>query len=191
MKQQGEEWFDGLIRFIGECRSGKPIADRTDLNMKQEMQCRIIGGSLIAWLEEHGPHLLQERAFLANLRGWERDPFIVFTSYEAGIVAANEILEENSGRFAVLYPQEFSVWLETNPDADYLWHVHVWSLFGELDTTTLRKAAQYALSEGESYMLHKEGTRCGPLFGRGGDHLWKWTGTEAILLQECINQWIS
>jgi len=50
MQQQGQDWFNGLKRFVEECRVKHPIANRDDLKVEEEMQCRIIGGSLIAWL---------------------------------------------------------------------------------------------------------------------------------------------
>ena len=191
MKEEGQNWFRALANFIAACRTKRPIISRDSLTAEAEWQCRIIGGSLIAWLEKHGPPLLQERAFLATLQNWEKDPFIVFTSEQPGLVAAREILEEGPATIAFLYPAEFALWLKKKPDADYQWHVHTWSYFAPLDEETRKKTEKFPLSEGESYWLHKEGTMCGQLFGRGGDHLWKWDGQEPVLLEECINQWVS
>ena len=191
MQQQGKDWFNELKRFVGERRTKHPIANRDDFKAEDEMQCRIIGGGLIAWLEDHGPQFLQERSFLAKLKGWEKDPFVIFTSTEPGLVAANEILQEDPANIAALYPDEFTQWLKDNPDPDYLWHVHMWSFFETPDSAMQEKAKEYPVAQGESYWLHREGTMCGPLFGRGGDHLWKWDGDEPVLLQECINQWVS
>ena len=191
MSKQKIEWFNGLKQFIGECRKKHPIASRDELKVEDEMQCQVIGGNLIAWLEDYGPCLLKERSFLAGIKGWEKDPFIVFTSTEPGLVAANEILKKGPDDIAVLYPKEFTEWLEKNPDTDYLWHIHMWSCFVVPDTVTEEKTNKYTLAQGESYRLHKEGTICGPLFGKGGEHLWKWNCRELILLRECINQWVS
>jgi len=115
----------------------------------------------------------------------------VFTSTEPGLVAAREILEEGYDTISFLYPEEFTEWLAVNPDPDYRWHVQTWSYFTSVDAVTIEKTKKYPLGDGESYWLHREGTMCGKLFGRGGDHLWKWNGTEPVLLEECINQWIS
>ena len=54
-----------------------------------------------------------------------------------------------------------------------------------------KKVENYPIGSGESYWLHKEGTMCGESFGRGGDHLWKWNGSQPVLLEESINQWVS
>jgi len=191
MKEEGTNWFDGLKAFVAACRASRPLLNREDLSTAEEMQCRIIGGSLITWLQKHGPRLLQERAVLAGLENWEKDPFIVFTSEQPGLVAGREILDDGPSTIAFLYPDEFTEWLKYHPDPEYRWHVHTWSFFAPLDVETGRRAKKFSLAAGESYWLDKEGTMCGQLFGRGGDHLWKWDGNEPVLLQEFINQWVS
>ena len=170
MNEQGTEWFEKLKAFLIECRDKRPLITRNDLQTVEEMQCRIIGGSLIGWLKEHGPNLLQERAMLAGLEDMEKDPFIVFTSEQPGLIAANEILSGGQSTIVFLYHDEYSAWLESNPDTNYQWHIHTWSFFAPLDPTTVQRAKKYPLTAGEAYWLHKEGTMCGPLFGRGGDH---------------------
>jgi hypothetical protein len=191
MKTEGTTWFEGLKAYVAECRAERPIKDRNDLSLAEEIQCRIIGGSFISWLRKHGLRLIQERTVLAEREQWENDPFIVFTSEESGLVAAREILEDDIGKIVFLYPAEFEDWAKRHPDGDYRWHIHTWSYFAPLDPATKHKAAQYPLAAGETYWLHKEGTMCGRLFGRGGDHLWKWNGKAPMLLQERLNQWVS
>jgi hypothetical protein len=191
MNEQGTKWFDGLRAFLAECRDQRPLIARKDLSAAEERQCRIIGGSLIRWLQNYGPSLLEERAMLADFENWEKDPCIVFTSEQPGVVAANEILKASPPTIVFLYPDEFTRWTESHPDPEYRWHVHTWSFFAPLDPMTGQRAARYPLAAGETYWLHKEGTMCGPLFGRGGDHLWKWDGENATLLEEGFNQWIS
>lgn len=191
MNEQATKWFDGLLTFSAECRKRLPLMARADLSTAEEMQCRIIGGSLLAWLQKYGPRLLQERAVFAGLENWEKDPFIVFTSDRAGLVAASEILEESPPRIAFLHPDEFASWTNTHPDAEYRWHVHMWSFFEPLDADTAKRAEKFPLQLGETYWLHREGTMCGQLFGRGGDSLWKWNGTEPTLLEEGFSLWVS
>jgi len=191
MNIEAAKWFEGLKAYTAECRKQTPLTRRDDLSLASEMQCRIIGGSLIGWLRQHGPRLLQERAVLAGLQNWEKDPFVVFTSEQPGLVAANEILENAPPTIVFLYCDEFTRWTKAHPDADYRWHVHTWSFFTAPDLEEVRRAAKYPLAVGDTYWLHKEGTMCGPLFGRGGDHLWKWNGREPELLEECFNQWVS
>jgi hypothetical protein len=191
MKTQGQKWFAGLKRFVGECRSNRPIVARETLPAIEEMQCRIIGGSLMTWLQDYGPRLIQERAMHAKLEGWEKDPFVVFTSEQPGLVAAREIIGEGPPIIAFLYPTEFTEWLTAHPDPEYHWHVHTWSFFATVDDESAKKTRGYPVGPGESLWLHKEGARCGQLFGRGGDHLWKWTGRSLELLEEGLNQWVS
>ena len=191
LKAEGRKWFDGLRRFVSECRARRPVVDREDLSAFEEIQCRIIGGSLIAWLREHGPRLVHERAVLAEFQNCETDPIIVFTSGQPGLVAVREILRKGPANIVSLFPNEFSDWLNDHPDPDYRWHIHTWSCFEPVDADTAKKAKKYPCSEGESLWLHKEGTTCGHLFGRGGDHLWKWNGREPKLLEEGMNQWVS
>ena len=191
MKADGKKWLRGLKRFIRECREKRSLPNRNALSAMEEIQCRIIGGSLIAWLREHGPRFIQERAVEAELQNFEKDPYIVFTSELPGLVAASEILSKGPANIVFLYPDEFMEWLKDNPDPDYLWHIHTWSFFAPVDADTAKKAEKYPCSEGESLWLHKEGTMCGNLFGRGGDHLWKWNGREPELLEEALNQWVS
>ncbi|MEI7946241.1 MAG: hypothetical protein WCJ02_06070 [bacterium] len=187
----GYEWFGELRDNVWEFRRSHPLAPRDTLSLADEMQCRIIGGSLIRWLREYGPRLLQQRSVLAKLKGWESDPFVVFTSEQPGLIAAGEILGVKASEIISLYPDEFTKCSKSRPDADYQWHVHTWSYFTTLDADSLQRAAKYPLAPGETYWLHKEGTMCGSLFGRGGDHLWKWNGEKPELLEECFNQWVS
>ena len=191
MKDEGQEWFNELRQFIQECRAERPIAEREALSLMEEMQCRIIGGSLISWLQQYGPSMIQERAVLSKMQGWEEDPFIVFTSDQPGLVAASEILEDAEELVAFLFPDELDQWLEGHPDPDYTWHIHTWSFFAPVDEDLAEEAAEYPVSEGESLWLHKGGTYCGQLFGRGGDHLWKWDGQEFTLLHEGLRSWVS
>ncbi len=130
MNVEGQEWFNKLKQHIDTCRRMDPLPNRDELTTEQEMQCRIIGGSLLAWLEHHGPRLIQERwAILGRMTNVEKDPFIVFTSSTPGLVAAREILEEGVETVVFLRPKEFDRWLKCNPDSEYRWHVHTWSYF--------------------------------------------------------------
>ncbi len=191
MKREGIEWFDQLVKDSLDFRSKKPLPARETLSPAEEMQCRIIGGSFISWLEHQGPRLLQEREVLSKLQEWEKDPFIVFTSDKPGLIAAREILDGNSDRFAFLFPKEFKKWEACHSDNEYQWHIHTWSFFTTLDKASLKRTSEYPLAPGETFWLHQEGTMCGQLFGRGGDHLWKWDGENFVLLQEGFNQWVS
>lgn len=191
MNDQGRKWFDELKTFAAECRERNPLGSRDEFAATDYSQYRIVGWSMIDWLDKHGPRLLAERAMLAHLNGWEKDPFIVITGKRSGLIAAREIVVKYPPVIVCVDPDEFKEWSKSHADEEYRWHVHMWSYFTELDRDTAQRAKQYPLAEGESYWLHEEGTMCGPLFGRGVDHLWKWDGTTPTLLEEAFNHWVS
>lgn len=192
MNLDTETWSQELREFIADCRRTRPLRPRADLREDEERQCRIIGRGFISWLNEYGPHLLRERAILADSENWDKDPIVVFTSEESGLVAANEILDGDLSKILYLYPDELKSWHALRPDKEYLYHVHTWSCFIPLGKDVLREARKkYPISKHESYWLHDEGTICGQNFGRGGSHLWKWDGEKPKLLEEAISQWVS
>lgn len=191
MKLEALEWYEQLVIDTKDLRKRRPLPARETLSPAEERQCCIIGGSLISWLEYYGSRLLQERNMLSKLQGWEKNPFIVFTSDKPGLIAAREILNDNPSQYAFLFPNEFKKWEARHPDKEYQWHIHTWSYFKTLDKSSLQRASDYPLAPEETFWLHQEGTMCGTLFGRGYDHLWKWNGEDFVLLQECFNQWVS
>lgn len=187
MDVEGQIWFDDLRSFIAARRVERPITPRDRLDIEAEMQCRIIGGALIPWLERYGPRLIRQRGALSAVMGVEKDPFIVFTSTEPGLVAADLIVGENA-RVLYLYPDEYQTWLAQRPDERFRWHVHYRSYFREADASFDPALDDYPLAPGESYRIHTEGTMLGTSFGRTADHLWKWNGTEFTILMECFRE---
>jgi hypothetical protein len=85
MNNKGKKWFADLQQHIKACRQATPLPDRGTLTTEQEIQCRIVGGSVISWLKEHGPHFLQERQVLHKMMDVSPDPWIVFTSNVSGL----------------------------------------------------------------------------------------------------------
>lgn len=49
----------------------------------------------------------------------------------------------------------------------------------------------YRLLKRESYLIHRVESVLGPLFARGGERLWKWNGSELVVLEVALNHWIS
>jgi len=186
-------WFANLRQEATDLRKRIPLPSITDLSGAQEWQRRIIGGSVVAWLEHHGPAFLRERQVLHKLMSVDSDPGIVFTSNIPGLLAAQEIIEDDGQGVVYLHEKEFQRWLRKNPDREYRWHVHFWSFFREpIDKKFVARFTQaYPLGKGSSYWQHSEGTMWGVLAGRGGDHLWKWDGVEPQLLEEAVQTWIS
>ncbi|TVR92458.1 MAG: hypothetical protein EA416_07330 [Trueperaceae bacterium] len=187
------EWAEDLRRFAAACRTARPLPDRGAFTAAQEWQCRIVGGALLAWLHEHGPGFLRERATMAALLGVDPDPVIVFTSDVPGLVAAREILGDDHELVICLLEEEFADAPARAADPGYVRHVHVWSRFlPELEREVAAAArAQHPISASSSYWQHAEGTMWAPNAGRGVDHLWRWDGREADLLEEALTHWVA
>jgi len=111
---------------------------------------------------------------------------VVFTSTEPGLAAAQEILLEQSMPFTGLYPAEYRQWMQLHPDVNHRFHVHLWSHFIESPDMD---HSLYPLQPNEQYWLHTEGMMCGPKFGRGAEHLWKWDGKYPVLLRKNHGLW--
>ena len=187
------EWADELRRLAAACRAARPLPDRDALTPAQEWQCRIVGGALLAWLQEHGPRFLQERAVMATLLDVDPDPVIVFTSDLPGLVAAQEILGSEHELVTCLLEEEFADAEVRAADPGYVRHVHVWSRFlpePESDFVALARS-RHPITAGDHYWQHVEGTMWAPNAGRGGDHLWRWDGHEAELLEEALTHWVA
>jgi len=185
------DWFNKLRQESTDLRKCAPLL--SDLDEVQEWQRRIIGGSVIAWLEHHGPAILNERQILCELTKVDPNPGIVFTSTAPGLLAAQEILGDEQQDVVFLHDEEFMRWIKRNPDPAYCWHVHFWSFFREpVDKKLSEKARRaYPLPNGSTYWQHSEGTMWGSQAGRGGEHLWQWDGEEPQLLEEAFQSWIS
>jgi hypothetical protein len=193
MEQEGQNWFTQLNASIEQLRKENPLSARDQLNDSEEWQCKIVGSSLLNWLENVGPNFLQERSVFCKVREIEPDPFLVFTSNTPGLVAAREIVGEDNERIVFLDDSEFDDWLKDHPDKSYRWHVHVWSYFRDsLESEFHQKAEEeYPISEESSYWQHSEGTMWADLAGRGVDHLWRWDGNGPELLEEAFTNWVT
>ena len=189
MHRDGQQWGDQFKIFVEKKRQSKPIPNRSELTLEEEMQCRITGGAFINQLDVHGPELLQERDIYADEKGWEKEPFIIFTSDTAGLVAAREILHfSDSPIILYMYEQEYREWLQNNND-NYKWHVYFSSFFTDDHQNIPKDCPQ--LSVGEEYWVQDESSACGENFALGGQTLWKWDGKETELTNECIHHWRS
>jgi len=175
MNQRRNKWQQGLLNYERACRTGRPAKNRKSLSKQDRMQCDIIAGALARQL-----HYLQRLP--------EHNRHVVFTSTEPGLVAAHRILQGQSLAFCCLPPEEYRLWMQLHPDINFQFHVHFWSHFVEHpDITNCR----FSISTDEQYWLHTEGMMCGPKFGRGADHLWKWDGKQPVLLKKNYTQWTS
>lgn len=191
MTNEGQAWFEDLRAFAEKRREAIPIAELSNLAPFEAAQCRIIGSTLLSWLQEDGPFFLKERETLDFERCLEKDPFIVFSSDQPGLTAARDIIDVSSTRIVYLHRNDFDSWMRDRPDDDFKWHVHLWSYFCPFEADSSGKEVGYELADGESFVLHEVGHMCGPLFGQGCGHLWKWDGDELTILEEAFMEWVS
>lgn len=186
-----ETYEADLREHLQLCRKEAGIPSRDSLSSQEEAICQVLGGHLIRWLSDWGPQLLQERAFLARLQGWDEEPLICFQSDLPGLVAADEILEDKEVPVVWGLPSDFRSF--PNTDADFTHHIELHSRFIPFSQQVLRqKGLQvHPPSSGEVYLVHLDESVLGPLFARGAHHLWKWTGSNLVLLEEAFETWVS
>lgn len=188
-----QRWQAALLQHFENAYCLDPLPPREQLSPAQECQCRILGGALIEWLQRHGPCLLREREFLKSPMKLESEPIIVILSDLPGLVAAREILDPKP-KFTLFFSRPiFEAFLVDHPDETFRWHVAFANLFLEslTDEDLSRAVQRYPLQPSEQYWLHRESSTLGINFGRGGDHLWKWDGSDTTLLEEGFNEWVS
>ncbi len=185
------EWATDLREEITQYRSESPLPDRASLSHADEQRCRIIGGAFIAWLENHGPHFLQERSMMAHMLQVDPEPFIVFTSDAPGLVAAQEILGNDLERIAFMFEHEYAASPTVTSDPKFVYHVHYWSAFRQALESSVEEEARrtFPIPEDASYWQHSEGTMWAVNCGLGVEHLWQWDGQSPELLEEAISHW--
>ena len=169
-------------------RQAVPIVPRNALSPLAEWQNRILGADLIQWNNNHADSLLSERAVLQN---WHKNPVIFFISTMPGLVASQEIIGDELGRFVWGLPEDFDSFEER--DEEFIFHVEYRSLFKEpeSDADVKELTKSHPLGPGESHFIHTVESVMGPLFARGGEHLWKWDGEKLGLLEEAWRTWVS
>lgn len=189
----GQNWQAALQKHAAQEYETRPLPPRAELSALEEYQCRIFGGTLIAWLRQHSHPLLMERQVLKQTLKVESDPVIVVISDKPGLTAAREILARASFPIFHLPQASFDAFLKEHPDDTFRWHVVFTSYFHQdADAHTLAKMNALApLQPGEEFWLHREASTLAPLFERACDHLWKWDGEDLALVEEAFSSWIS
>ncbi len=187
-----DEWANSLREEIAQHRSESPLPDRASLSHVDEQRCRIVGGAFIAWLENYGPHFLQERSMMAHMLQVDPEPFIVFTSDAPGLVAAQEIIGNDNERVTFMFEHEYESSPTVADDPTFACHVHFWSAFKDGVESSIEEEAKskFPIPVDCSYWQHSEGTLWGVNCGRGVDHLWQWDGQKPELLEEAISHWV-
>jgi len=186
MKHDFRMWFRKLKSHTENYRAANPIPDRKSLSRSQVLQLHIIKGSLLFLLNN------LSAAISARKDIKKSGPCIIFTSHDAGLAAANEIKQVRKFYIISLYPEELNSFLQLFPDTEHKHHVHIWSHFlEEQENKTTMFAKRFPLNNMEKYWLHAEGIMCGPLLGRGTEHLWSWDGMRPKLLKKNFRHWAS
>jgi hypothetical protein len=187
-----DEWVRALESHIALCRQSEPLPKRESFLEEQEQQCRILGGHLIAWLNDSGPQLMRERNALARIGGWDKDPHIVYVTDTPGVVAAAEILGESPLALTYCRAAELATFSEREADDRLQFHCELHSFFErakEQDAVGLR--AQYEIAGTSTLWVHHTLSKMGPNFERGARHLWAFDGQQPSLVAEAFEAWIS
>lgn len=192
MTPDQEKWTTDLVAFARKCHEQNPPPARASLTAEEEQQCRVLGGHLISWLEEWGPALIAERNVLAPVQGCEKDPHVVYLTEGPGLVAAHEILQGAEEQITWLTPTEFEDFLAANPDEKYQFHCVLESWFAEVgDEERVEVTSIYDVSPGSRLWCHHDHSILGPLFARGGLHVWKSDGENLEMVAEGFRSWVS
>lgn len=192
MNTPKDEWIQALVAFAAQKYEEEPVPIRQQFTAEEEQQCRIIGGHLITWLKKWGPPLIQERNVLAETGGWGKDPHVVFLTTGSGLAAASEILSGAEEQITWLTPEQFEEFTSTRPDDGLVHHCVLESWFEPAPAEEDDKLrAEYAQGRPGTLWMHRDHTIMGPLFTRGGYHLWLYDDGKMHMVEEAFRSWLS
>jgi hypothetical protein len=182
-------WFTELKSFQQAGFQSDPIPARHSLSEEEEWHCRIIGGEFIRWYQHHLSYILQQRMAL-QIRQFDREPLLVFTTSIPGLVAAREIIKAPIEDLVCLLHHEFEKWEIQHPVDEFNFHIHHWSYFqSTLDGELLALAqTRYPEIDREEFRLHSSGDLWGEGCGVGEHHLWRWHDRKMQLIEESLSQ---
>jgi hypothetical protein len=184
-----QTWLVSLKYFQqpGQCLSNS-LPDRQSLSEEEEWQCRIIGGEFISWYKHDLSYILQQRIAL-QVRQFDKEPILVFTTSIPGLVATREIIKEPSENLVCLLHHKFEKWIGRNPVDEFIFHIHHWSYFKPIDEDLLELAqTSYPKIDPAEFRIHTSGDLWGERCGLGADHLWRWNGSIMELIEESCSQ---
>jgi len=177
------EYRAELLSFANKRREDRPINDPEDLT-EQDWHRRIIGGSLMTWLDRRLPDVVAERHTLRVLE-FDPKPIVIFETTPPGVVAARDIVGDSREDFVCLLREEFAHWGKNHRDDGFKFNIHYWSYF-DYPSPELHEelAAAYPSAPVEQLRFHRTGDTRGPNCGVFADHFWRWTGKDMALLLE-------
>ena len=185
MKQQ--EYKDQLLSFANRQREHHPIKDVKELT-EQDWHRRIIGGSLMTWLDHRLPGILGERHTL-RVSDFDQKPIVVFTTTPLGMAAAQDVMGESPEDFVCLLREEFERWEENHRDGGFKSHIQTWSYFDHPSPELHEDLAEaYPSARVDQLRFHRTGDMWSPNCGVFADHLWQWIGESMELLLEANSE---
>lgn len=190
MQPATRAWLEGLRAAVAEPR---PPLQASGASAAAERM--ILAAHLATWIDA-SPHLSAARRAFAAAVDPEADPdaAIVVTTSPVGIAVVEELLASDEPlardlRRRVVCATEggYRSWCMRHPDERHRLHINHWSW---IKTRVPRQRdaefARHPLAAGEVYWLHRTGTAgAGAADGRA-THLWKFTGSLAVLLEPFV-----
>ena len=195
MKQATREWLAGLRQRVADSRCGPGPAGPAGCAgspAAAAAERMILATHLSLWLDHDVPSLMEQRR-KACLVDADPYPVIVITTSPVGIAVVDEAIVRGEPVVASVRDQlvavterEYRDWTKSHPDPEHLVHLNHWSWVKTSVPAARRdEFAAFPLAAGESFWLHRTGTTgCGP--ERRFCHLWRWSGTTAVLVRPFI-----
>lgn len=179
MLPSAARWLEGLREFVVRYRAERPVLPAT--TPERVGQRSILATHLSTWIDGEAAALPATHA-------------IAITTSDVGIVVVEECLSRREPLTESLRPRivavreiEYRLWTKDHPDAERMLHVSHWSwIKAPVPPQRHGEFHAWPLQPGEAYWLHRTGTS-GPGPGECRHaHLWKWTGSHAVLLAPFI-----
>ena len=174
-------WLDGLREFVDRYRADRPVVAAT--TPEHRGQRPILSTHLSTWIDGEAASLPASHA-------------IVLTTSDLGIAVADEAFAGNEPLIASLRQRmlavreiEYRLWIKDNSDPERAWHVNHWSwVKAPVPPQRHGEFQAWPLQPGEAYWLHRVGTSGPGIAESRHAHLWKWTGSHAVLLRPFIRE---
>lgn len=183
MIPSAREWLSGLVAFVGDVRRERPLQVAAAPAAMEAAQRSILATHLTTWIEGDAGGIPDSHA-------------IALTTSDLGVAVADELLAKRHPLVATIRPRlvavreiEYRQWTKACPDPGHAVHVNHWSwIKAPVPKQRWPEFRGHQLRAGEAFWLHRTGTS-GPGTATSREaHLWKWTGTHAVLLEPFIQE---
>jgi hypothetical protein len=181
MNPTAARWLEGLRDFVARYRASRPVLAAA--TPEQRGQQPILATHLATWIDGEAATLPITHA-------------IPLTTSDIGVVVIEECLTRPEPLIASLAPRilpvreiEYRLYTKAHPDPDRAFHLNHWSWI-KAPVPQQRHAEFHAwpIQAGEAYWLHRTGTSGPGEAESRHTHLWKWTGSHAVLLKPFIQE---